>query len=490
VADARLHRLDESLETIRQQLARRVPDRLEIVPLRGPVGADFPGWAAALTSATARSLWPVAEPVAADTEALTERSTLAWLAGADLLLPEGPPVRPLDRVVLRCVDHAVRWFVPVHGTATLAGLPSGVRRPDAVLLPLGYDQRLTLLLDGLGVAQETLRGAAAECARRFRLEAPAVRRITADLHGVPGLDAAQLAAACRGAVEGRHDDATQHVTPRFTGADLILPPAQMRQFSEIRTAMRMLAEVHYGWGTARVWNESGLSVLFCGPPGTGKTMAAEALASELALDLYRIDLSQVVNKYIGETEKNLRRVFDAAEASDCILFFDEADALFGKRTEVKDAHDRFANIEIAYLLERMERFKGLAILATNRRKDLDEAFLRRLRYVLEFPTPGVVERERIWRAGIPPHVDAEALDFHFLAKQFAFTGGHIRSVIFNACLQAANSPPEAPLPAGKVGRLRMRDVLVQVKRELDKLNRAAGDEQFGIYAPRLAEWTT
>jgi vesicle-fusing ATPase len=403
------------------------------------------------------------------------------------LLPEAPSGRPLDRAVLRCFDHAVRWFVPVHGTA-LASLPSAVRRPDVVLPPLGYDQRLTLLLDGLGVTQEALRGAAAECARRFRLEAPAVRRITADLHGVPGLDAAQLAATCRGAVEGGHDDATQHVTPRFTGADLVLPPAQMRQFSEIRTAMQMLAEVHYRWGTARVWNESGLSVLFCGPPGTGKTMAAEALASELALDLYRIDLSQVVNKYIGETEKNLRRVFDAAEASDCILFFDEADALFGKRTEVKDAHDRFANIEISYLLERMERFKGLAILATNRRKDLDEAFLRRLRYVLEFPTPGVVERERIWRAGIPPHVDAEALDFRFLAKQFVFTGGHIRSVIFNACLQAANAPPEEPLPTGKVGRLGMRDVLVQVKRELGKLNRAAGDEQFGIYAHRLAEW--
>jgi SpoVK/Ycf46/Vps4 family AAA+-type ATPase len=317
---------------------------------------------------------------------------------------------------------------------------------------------------------------------------PAIRRIAADLHGVPGLDAAQLAAACRGAAEDRHDDTTQRVTPRFTLGDLVLPPAQLRQVHEIRTAMRMLTAVHYRWGTARVWNEGGLAVLFCGPPGTGKTMAAEALASDLGLDLYRIDLSQVVNKYIGETEKNLRRVFDAAEASDCILFFDEADALFGKRTEVKDAHDRFANIEISYLLERMERFKGLAILATNRRKDVDEAFLRRLRYVVEFPVPGIAERERIWRAGIPAQVDATDLEFRFLARQFAFTGGHIRSVIFNACLQAAGTPPEAPLPAGKVGRLTMRDVLVQVKRELDKLNRAAGNEQFGAYARNIAEW--
>ena len=215
VADSRLHQLDEALETLRQQLARRVPERLEIVPLRGPIGADFPGWAAALTAAGPRPLWPVAEAVAADAEALTERSTLAWLAGADLLLPESPTQRPLDPAALRCLDHAVRWFVPVHGAAALANLPSGVCRPEAVLPPLGYDQRLALLLDGLGVAQEALRDAAAECARRFRLEAPAVRRLTDDLRGVPGLDAAQLAAACRGAVEGRHDDATQHVTPRL-----------------------------------------------------------------------------------------------------------------------------------------------------------------------------------------------------------------------------------------------------------------------------------
>jgi hypothetical protein len=488
VADARLHRLDEDLEMLGRQLARRAPPALEIVALRGPVGADYRGWAAALAAPSGRPLWPVQEPHVADADALCERSTIAWLHGADILLPELQAERPVEASVPRCLAHGVRWFVPVHGAGALAGVPTSVRRVDAALPPLGYEQRLTLLMDGLGSAGEKLRKAAAECARRFRLEAPVIRRIAADLRGVPGLNAAQLAAACRGAATDRHDDATQQVAPRFTGNDLVLPAAQMRQFHEIRNAMRMLTEVHYGWGTARVWNEGGLAVLFCGPPGTGKTMAAEALAKELDLDLYRIDLSQVVNKYIGETEKNLRRVFDAAEASDCILFFDEADALFGKRTEVKDAHDRFANIEISYLLERMERFKGLAILATNRRKHLDEAFMRRLRYVVEFPIPGVPERERIWRAGIPARVDAEELDFRFLAKQFALSGGHIRSVIFNACLQAAGTPPEVPLPNGKVGRLTMRDVLVQVKRELDKLNRAASDEQFGAYAQSIAEW--
>ena len=215
-------------------------------------------------------------------------------------------------------------------------------------------------------------------------------------------------------------------------------------------------------------------MLFAGPPGTGKTMAAEALASELALPLYRIDLSQVVNKYIGETEKNLRRLFDAADTADVILFFDEADALFGKRTEVKDAHDRYANLEISYLLERMERFKGLAILATNRKKDLDEAFLRRLRFVLEFPLPGPAERLRIWRSVIPHGVDASALDFDFLAQRFPLAGGHLRAIVFQACLQAG--------AAGAAKVLDMGAIVRAVQREYDKLDRASSLDQFGPYA--------
>jgi SpoVK/Ycf46/Vps4 family AAA+-type ATPase len=183
-------------------------------------------------------------------------------------------------------------------------------------------------------------------------------------------------------------------------------------------------------------------------------------------------LSQVVNKYIGETEKNLKRVFDAAEDSDCLMFFDEADALFGKRTGVKDAHDRFANIEISYLLERMERFKGIAVLATNRRQDLDEAFLRRLRYLVEFPLPGKAERVRLWRYVFPRAVDISELDIDYLARQFPFAGGHIRSIAFNACLQTS-SDSEA--------RVAMRTVLFAVKRELDKLNRPNSADSFGAY---------
>jgi vesicle-fusing ATPase len=247
---------------------------------------------------------------------------------------------------------------------------------------------------------------------------------------------------------------------------------------EIVAAMTNLTRVHYEWGTARAWNESGLAALFAGPPGTGKTMAAEALAAALRLPLYRIDLSQVVNKYIGETEKNLRRLFDAADASDVMLFFDEADALFGKRTEVKDAHDRYANLEVSYLLERMERFKGLAILATNRKKDLDEAFLRRLRFVVDFPLPGVPERLRIWKSVIPDGVDASELDLPFLAQRFALAGGHIRAIVFHACLQSATNTAER--------RLTMPAVIRAVRREYDKLERAISLDQFGPYAALVA----
>lgn len=271
------------------------------------------------------------------------------------------------------------------------------------------------------------------------------------------------------------------VTPRFEVEELILPHKQGVLFAEILQAMRALTEVHYGWGTGQVWNESGISVLFAGPPGTGKTMAAEILARKLDLPMYRIDLSQVVNKYIGETEKNLKRVFDAADVSDMILFFDEADSLFGRRTEVSDAHDRYANLEISYLLERMERFKGLAILASNRKKDLDEAFLRRLRYIVDFPLPDAPERRRIWQQVMPAHADSAELDFNFLAAQFPLTGGHIRSIVFNACLQCADGAGLRADDGG--GALSMKEIVVAVKREYDKMNRTLSLEQYGAYAP-------
>ena len=189
----------------------------------------------------------------------------------------------------------------------------------------------------------------------------------------------------------------------------------------------------------------GISALFAGDSGTGKTMAAEGIAKKLRLDLYRIDLSAVVSKYIGETEKNLRRMFDAAEDGGAILFFDEADALFGKRSEVKDSHDRYANIEVNYLLQRIEAYRGLAILATNMKDALDQAFLRRLRFVVDFPYPGQAERKAIWQGVFPELTTTAELDFDRLGR-LDLTGGHIQNVALNAAFLAAHSESRVTMP--------------------------------------------
>jgi SpoVK/Ycf46/Vps4 family AAA+-type ATPase len=210
---------------------------------------------------------------------------------------------------------------------------------------------------------------------------------------------------------------------------------------EIAAHVRQRATVYETWGFAAKSclraNGLGISALFAGASGTGKTLAAEVLAHELRLDLYRIDLSSVVSKYIGETEKNLRRVFDAAEEGGAILLFDEADALFGKRSEVKDSHDRYANIEVSYLLQRMEAYRGLAILTTNLKSALDSAFLRRIRFVVQFPFPDATQRAEIWRRIFPHATPTDTLDLGTLAR-LSVAGGNIRNIALNAAFLAAD----------------------------------------------------
>ena len=225
--------------------------------------------------------------------------------------------------------------------------------------------------------------------------------------------------------------------------------------------------MHDRWGFAAKGTRGlGLSALFAGPSGTGKTMAAEVLANDLRLDLYSIDLSQLVSKYIGETEKNLRRVFDAAEASGAILLFDEADALFGKRTEVKDSHDRYANIEVSYLLQRMEAYRGLAILTTNHRSSLDQAFLRRLRFVVQFPFPDAAHRAEIWRHIFPSATPTQGLNLTLLSK-LNVAGGNIRNIALNAAFLAAH--------AG--GPVRMDHLLAAARMEYEKLERTLPESE-------------
>jgi hypothetical protein len=484
--------LSHSARLVALRLSHKPADALRVMPVQSRSGATPTDIVAGISQITQRAVvilqgYPT---LAENSLYLKSLVTLCWLHGLDLFIQddlmqthERDQSRPSTYLLpLQSIPTTI--FLGIRDRSNLTHLPNHLLLPILHVLPLSYLDRVQCWQQALGTTSSSLDKGIAECSRRFRYEKGTIQAICDGLQGQGDqLTATDLIAACRAELDLDIGELAQEVMPRFTTEELVLPPKQQALFQEIYQAMKSLTEVHYGWGTAKAWNECGISVLFAGPPGTGKTMAAEILAVKLGLPMYRIDLSQVVNKYIGETEKNLKRLFDLADVSDTLLFFDEADALFGRRTEVKDAHDRYANLEISYLLERMERFKGLAILATNRKKDLDEAFLRRLRYIVDFPLPDSRERHRIWRQVIPEKVDASQLDFDFLAKQFSLAGGHIRSSIFNACLQTANGVLEENFPP----QLTMARVLIAVKREHEKLGRAVGLEQFGPYTKLIEE---
>jgi hypothetical protein len=261
--------------------------------------------------------------------------------------------------------------------------------------------------------------------------------------------------ACREAARGGLDTLAQRVSSRAGFEDLVLPESQLGMLGEIAQHLRHRAIVYDDWGMrGKTLRGHGLCVLFVGESGTGKTLAAEAIANEAMLDLYRIDLATVVSKYIGETEKNLKRLFDAAEASGAVLLFDEADALYGKRSDVKDSHDRYANIEIAYLLQRIEAYRGLAILTTNFRSALDRAFLRRIRFIVQFPFPDLPAREQIWRRELPETAPQEPIDFAALSRM-QMSGGHIRTVAINAAFMAAAE--SAPISMAHLRRAAQRE---------------------------------
>jgi len=268
------------------------------------------------------------------------------------------------------------------------------------------------------------------------------------------------------------------LTLRHTWPHIVLPANARAQLRELCAQVRHRHTVFSDWGFDGTLSVGkGLCVLFCGQSGVGKTMAVEVIANELSLEVYKIDLSTVVSKYIGETEKNLSRVFQEAESSNAILFFDEADALFGKRSEVKDAHDRYANIEINYLLQRIEEFEGVVILASNLRKNIDEAFSRRMQFVIEFPFPDVAHRYGIWKQHFPADAPiGEDVDLTYLAERFTLSGGGIKNVVVNAAfLAAAEGRP-----------IRMRHLIHATRREYEKTGRLCTENDFGAYHASLA----
>lgn len=277
---------------------------------------------------------------------------------------------------------------------------------------------------------------------QFALDAPVIHEVADAAAGEP--DAAWR--SCLNITRPRLDALAERLQPRVGWDDIVLPETELGLLRQVAEQVAHRGTVYDSWGFGdKITRGLGVSALFSGPSGTGKTMAAEVLANHLRLDLYRIDLSAVVSKYIGETEKNLSRMFDAAEGGGAILFFDEADALFGKRSEVKDAHDRYANIEINYLLQRMEAYRGLAVLATNMRSALDTAFLRRLRFIVSFPFPGFAERKAIWERAFPPEAPREELDFGRLAG-LQVSGGITRNIALHAAFLAASAGTKITMP--------------------------------------------
>jgi hypothetical protein len=323
------------------------------------------------------------------------------------------------------------------------------------------------LLDG--VESEDV---SAQLATQFCLDLSSIERIASAARADRGDQplTRRLWDECCRYLKPRLDSLAMRLDAKATWDDIVLPLEQLQQLHEIAQQVRGRYTVYEEWGFAEKMNRGlGISVLFAGDSGTGKTMAAEVLANDLRLPLYRIDLSSVVSKYIGETEKNLRKLFDAADSGGFVLFFDEADALFGKRSEVRDSHDRYANIEVNYLLQRIEAYRGLAILATNAKAALDQAFARRLRFIVSFPHPNIADRKRIWQKAFTLNTPADNLDFDRLARLNA-TGG----IIHNASLGAAFAA------AGVKSSVNMSLVLTSIMTEYRKLNRPINISDFAL----------
>ena len=408
-------------------------------------GDDVSGKRAVGAAACESAGWQLYALRAGDLPAApAERHALALLLGRETLLTGAAWL--LEDAEGEPADRAPR----------VAGFVEAVEAPLAVSVrePIAAGERATLRLDvdrpgaaeqrdlwrrALGNGAERWNGQIEGVAAQFRLGLRELRAATATVSEAGATGATALWDACRAAARPRMDDLAQRIVAAAGWEDLVLPQAPKATLHEIAAQVRQRTRVYDTWGFAAKGTRGlGISALFSGPSGSGKTMAAEVLAGDLALDLYRIDLSQVVSKYIGETEKNLRRVFDAAEAGGAILLFDEADALFGKRSEVHDSHDRYANIEVSYLLQRMEAYRGLAILTTNLKSALDSAFLRRIRFIVGFPFPDAALRADIWRRIFPAGVPTDGLDVERLAK-LNVVGGSIRNIALNAAFLAADA---------------------------------------------------
>ena len=450
-----------------EQAARALATSASRVVLTGRGGGDR---ALAAAEALRRNgLQPFLLQAADIPAAPAERTALArlWTREAHLAdrglcvrLADGAETRPL-------LGFLGQIDAPVLIEADEDHVPEGLAAVRVALPSPSSAERRAVWANRIGPLAGSMNGALDAIADQFRLDTSAIHSVAASLalHDF-AVDDPGRAAWRIGRAHARRslEQLARRIEPKADWGSLVLPAAQTDTLRQIATHVRNRVTVLEHWGFAARYSRGlGLTALFVGASGTGKTMAAEVLANTLDLDLFQIDLAGLVSKYIGETEKNLRRVFDAAEDSGAILLFDEADALFGKRSEVKDSHDRYANLEISYLLQRMEAYRGLAILTTNMRHAIDTAFMRRLRFLVDFPFPDVAERVRIWRSVLPPATPQADLDPVRLA-QLGVAGGVIRNIAMHAAFLAADAAEP----------VRMSHMLDAARTEYAKLERPLG----------------
>lgn len=403
--------------------------------------------------------------------ALAEREALLRLWEREAILTDSILLLECEGLDSGEMNRAVRLLERLHSFLIVTSRePLRIRRRSLLRLDVkkpSLREQQQLWRGALGSLAGQGDGQIEHLAMQFNLSPQGIEAACQEFKLQEATDWQLLWDACRAQARSRLEDLAQRLEPAATWEDLVLPPLQVQSLKQIGAHVRQRVKVYENWGFANKGSRGlGISALFAGLSGTGKTMAAEVLAQELRLDLYRIDLSSVVSKYIGETEKNLRRVFDAAETGGAILLFDEADALFGKRSEVKDSHDRYANIEVSYLLQRMEEYRGLAILTTNLKSALDTAFLRRLRFIVQFPFPDAAQRVEIWRRIFPANTPAQGLDWVKLGR-LNVAGGNIRNIALNAAFLAAD--------AGE--RVQMKHLLAAARSEYNKLEKSLTDAE-------------
>jgi len=461
--------LDAPLAEVAERLTARLADP-RTAPRLALTGPARSGRRAVATQ-VARSLGlrlVALDPAALLASGETEQTLIATLGRDAALLDvafvvDAATIDPAERTLASFWQRLRRGLEALLVTLDLPGAPQPADAIATELPEPGLERRFGLWQMALPERHTIEADQLAELAGEIELGpaeiVPAVAAAEAAAAERP-MAVGDLRRAARTQAAARMGGLAERLTPSATWDDLVLPEDVTASVREIAAAARGRVRVMGAWGMARGSRGRGLAALFSGPSGTGKTTAAEALAKELDLDLWRIDLATTVSKWIGETEKNLKKVFDAADCGSAILFFDEADALFGKRSEVKDARDRYANIEIDDLLQRIERHRGLAILATNRKGDLDPAFLRRIRYVVPFPFPDAAARRLIWAKAFPPSAPVEALDLDLLAS-LDLTGGSIRNVALNAAF----------LAAGEGAPVRMEHLRHAARREYQKLEK-------------------